>query len=42
MRVNKAKCRVLNLGQGSPCYHYRLRGEGMEQPSKGGLGGTGG
>jgi len=29
-RVNKAKCRVPNLGRGSPCYHYRLGGEGIE------------
>jgi len=30
MRFNQAKCKVLHLGWGSPCYQYRLRDEGME------------
>jgi len=30
MRLNKAKHKVLHLGQGNPCYQYRLGDEGFE------------
>ena len=39
MRFSKAKCKVLQLGQGSPCYPYRLWDEGMKScPTKKDLG----
>jgi len=33
MRLNKAKCKVLHMGQGNPCYQYRLEEEGTKSRS---------
>ncbi|GAB0185356.1 hypothetical protein GRJ2_001000900 [Grus japonensis] len=33
MRFNKAKCKILHMGQGNPWYQYRLKDEGIESSS---------
>jgi len=35
MRMNKAKCKVLHMGRGNPCYQYWRGDEGIESsPTK--------
>jgi len=39
MRFNKARCKVLHMGQGNPQYQHRLGDEGLENsPAKKDLG----
>ena len=39
MRFNKAKCKVLHLGCGKPCYQYKLQdGKTEQSPAKKDLG----
>ena len=43
MKYNKAKCKVLHMGQGNPQYQYRLGDEWIEnRPVEKDLGDTGG
>ena len=30
MRLNKSKCKILNLGHNNLCYHYKLGDVSME------------